>query len=229
MEETTGSELKSFYLDGIKYLENLSPGDFSGKLRAWTYPEEFDQLQGVQEVASGLLYYEQPPQSFNMSFQTRLSNDMDPELGYKIHILYNVLANPDIHTFDTYKKESLPPTEFSWTLTGTPPMIGGYRPTVHVAIDSLDTPDYILEQIENILYGTATQDPRLPPIDELKGLFGALGALIIVDNGDGTWNAIDVSDDYITMTSSTSFRIDNADATYLDVTTYQISTTNPND
>lgn len=227
MEETTGSELRSFYLDGVKYLENLSPGDFSGKLRAWTYPDEFDQVNGIMSVAPGLTYYEQPPSSFNLAYRTMIGNGLDPDFGYKIHLLYNVVANPDIHMFDTFKKESLPPTEFSWVLTGTPPKIGGYRPTVHICIDSTDTPANILEAIEDILYGTETQNPRLPPIDEIKGIFGALGNLIIVDNGDGTWQAIDISDDYITMTNSTTFRIDNADAVYLDVTTYEISSTYP--
>lgn len=227
MEETTDSDLKSFYLDGIKYLENLSPGDFSGKLKAWTYPDEFDALVGIVEVSPGLEYYEQPPQSFNLSYQTRIANEVDPDLGYKIHLLYNVVANPDAFNFETHKKDSLTPTEFSWTLTGTPPIIGGYRPTVHITIDSTRTPVYVLQALEDILYGTAEQDPRIPLPDEIKTLFGALGVLIIVDNGDGTWTAIDVAGDYITMDSSTSFTIDNADVVYLDATTYEISTTYP--
>ena len=42
VHEGSSSEVKSFYLDGVKYLESLIPGDFSGKLKAFTYPEEFD-------------------------------------------------------------------------------------------------------------------------------------------------------------------------------------------
>jgi hypothetical protein len=34
MEESSTSELKAYYLDGVKFLENLSPGEFQGKLKA---------------------------------------------------------------------------------------------------------------------------------------------------------------------------------------------------
>ena len=61
VEESPSSELKSFFLDGVKYLENLSPGDFIGKLKAFTYPDEFDSVNGIATVAPGLSYHEQPP------------------------------------------------------------------------------------------------------------------------------------------------------------------------
>ena len=54
VEESPSSELKSFFLDGVKYLENLSPGDFLGKLKAFTYPDEFDSVNGIAHVAPGL-------------------------------------------------------------------------------------------------------------------------------------------------------------------------------
>jgi hypothetical protein len=230
MEETSESELSSYYLDGVKYLENLSPGDFSGQLKAWTYPDEFDSVNGIAEVAPGLEYYEQPPKSFNLSYQTRISNDIDSELGYKIHLLYNLLAKPDQSSFETLSEKAEAPTEFGWSLTGTPPAISttpGYRPTVHVVVDSIKTDPETLQAIEDIIYGTATTDPRFPTIDELRSLFTIYGILVIIDNGDGTWTAIDQADDYITMNSPTQFTITNADATYLNATTYTVSTTYP--
>jgi hypothetical protein len=47
VENTDVSTLTSYYLDGVKYLDNLLPGDFTGKLKAFTYPEEFDQVNGI--------------------------------------------------------------------------------------------------------------------------------------------------------------------------------------
>ena len=227
VEDGSLQDSQSYFLDGVKYLEKLTPAEFSGKLRAFTYPSEFDSLLGIEAVAEGLVYYDQPPKSFNLSYTTRLGNDVDGvDLGYKIHILYNLVANPDPYVFEAIR-DPLKPIEFGWNLTGTPPMISGYRPTVHVAIDSTKTDPDILQSIEDIIWGTVDTHPRLPPIDELKNLFKALGVLIIVDNGDGTWTAIDQSDDYISMINSTTFQIDNADATYLDVTTYTITTTYP--
>jgi hypothetical protein len=227
VEETSVTTLKSFYLDGVKYLDNILPGDFSGKLKAFTYPEEFDQVNGIDTVQPGLLYYNQPPKSFNLSYRTGIGNDLNGlDYGYKIHILYNLVADPDTYAFGSLKGGQDTPIEFAWTLTGTPPKLDQFRPTVHIAIDSNDTPPDLLKTLEDILYGTQDTAPSLPSISQIADLFGYLGALIIVDHGDGTWSAIDESDTYITMTNPTTFQIDNADVTYLDATTYQISSTN---
>jgi hypothetical protein len=226
IEEGSNSELKSFYLDGVKFLENLSPGDFLGKLKAFTYPEEFDRVNGTVDPAPGLTYYEQPPQSFDLSYRTTIGNDLEgTDHGYKIHILYNLLANPESHVFRT-ADSSVQPIEFSWSLTGTPSRTDKFRPTVHISIDSTTAPPELLQALEDILYGTDTIQPSLPPIQEVADLFGWLGALIIIDYGDGTWSAFDESDTYITMIDDTTFSIDGADVTYLDADTYTISSTN---
>ena len=228
VEESTNSELKSFHLDGVKYLENLIPGDFSGKLTAFTYPDEFDSVNGIARIGTspGLAYYDQPAKSFNLSYRTRLGNDLEgTDFGYKIHLLYNILANPDSHSFPTVK-DSLEAVEFSWSLSGIPPKLLGYRPTVHISIDSRDTPPDILEMLEDMLYGTDVTDPHLPSLQEIAEFFGYLGALLIIDHGGGMWSAVDESDTYITMIDNTTFQIDNADATYLDAVTYEISSTN---
>jgi hypothetical protein len=227
IEESSNSELKSFYLDGIKYLENLTPGDFLGKLRAFTYPDEFDEVNGIVSPASGLSYHEQPHKSFNLSYRTRIGNDIEgTDFGYKIHILYNLLAVPESLAFETLQDSSIQPVEFGWSLSGTPSKLEKFRPTVHVSMDSTKTPPDIWKLLENTLYGTDTTDPYLPTIVEIGVFFGYLGALIIVDHGDGSWSAIDESDAYITMIDPTTFQIDNANATYLDPDTYEIWNTN---
>lgn len=227
VEDGSDKEVSSYYLDGVKYLSKITPGEFSGKLKAFTYPIQFDQVNGIASDGAGLSYYDQPPQDFSLSYRTRIGNDLvGTEYGYKIHILYNLVADPDPATFDTIG-EDVKAIDFTWALTGTPPPLVGHRPTVHVAIDSTLTDDSALKVIEDVLYGTDTTNPRLPSIKELEDLFKAFGILVIVDNGDGTWTAIDQANDYITMLGPDLFQIDNADAVYLDVTTYQISTTYP--
>jgi hypothetical protein len=172
VEETTNSESKSFYLDGVKYLETVVPGDFSAKLRAFTYPDEFDSVNGIADVAPGLSYYDQPAKSFNLSYRTKVGNDLDSELAYKIHLLYNVIANPDGYSFATLKDSGAEPIEFSWALSGTPQRISKFRPTAHVSIDSKKTPASTLRIIENMLYGTHIVEPSLPSIQELSEYFG---------------------------------------------------------
>ena len=226
IEESPNSELKSFYLDGIKYLENLVPGDFLGKLKAFTYPDEFDTVSGIAHVAPGLSYYDQPAKSFSLSYRTKIGNDIEgDELGYKIHILYNLLAAPDVYGFATISDLGTQPVEFGWTLTGTPPRIPKSRPTVHITIDSRVTPPEILKLVEDKLYGTDTNPPSLPIITEIGEYFGYRGALLIIDYGDGSWSALDESNTFINMISSTQFQIDGADAVYLDPDTYDVSST----
>lgn len=227
VEESSTVELKESHLDGVKYLATLVPGSFEGKLKAITYPDEFDSVQGQVDVSPGLTYYDQPPKSFNLSYRTKMGSALDEEFGYTIHILYNVLAQPDTVTRTTLK-DSAEPVEFSWSLTGTPPRGGfhGARPTVHVSIDSNQTPPDILEMIEKTLYGTGLSDASLPSLDDLAEYFGYLGALIIVDHGDGSWTAVDESDNYIVMLDSTTFEINDADVVNIDPDTYKISSTN---
>jgi hypothetical protein len=227
VEESYDREAASFYLDGVKYLQRMTPGDFSARLRAFTYPDEFDSVIGAEPVGEGMVYYGQPPKKFNLSYRTKIGNDIDGvNHGYKLHILYNLMAIADPKAYNTLE-ESLSPVEFGFVMTGTPVFIEGYRPVVHISIDSTKTDPEILSTIEDILYGTDFVNARLPSLSEVTDLLEMYGALVIVDNGDGTWTAIDLADQYITMDSPTEFTISNVDATYSDPETYTVSTTTP--
>lgn len=227
VEDDSTLELKEHYLDGVKYLQTLIPADYSGKLTALTYPDEFDSVNGIVSIASGLSYHNQSPKSFDLSYRTRIGNDLEgTDYGYKIHMLYNVMANPDPLDFVTSDDNGFEPLEFSWKLTGTPVKTGVSKPTVHISIDSINTDPAILQFIEGMLYGTDVSNARMPTAQELADLFGYFGALLIIDHGDGTWSAIDEADTYITMLDATTFEIDEVDAVYLDAYTYEISSTN---
>jgi hypothetical protein len=226
VDESSDMEITPYYLDGVKYLQVFTPGDFSAKVKAFTYPEDLDIIMGIASFDPGFAYYDQPAKSFSMSYRTHVGSDLDgPEHKYKIHILYNVFANPDSVTVNTVK-DSPDPTEFSWTLTGTPPQLAGYRPTVHISIDSEKTPPDVLSILEAQLYGTAVSNSSLPDLQDIAEYFGYKGALIIVDHHDGTWSAIDESDTYVTLLNWYTFQIDGADTTTIDADTYTISSTN---
>lgn len=228
VEESSTAELKASYLDGHKYLEVLIPGDFAGKLRAFTYPDEFEEVSGVTHVVPGFDFHDQLSKRFSLSYRTKIGDDVQGlDLGYKIHILYNVIAKSDARLYRTLndKAESI---EFGWDLSGVASQTARFKPPVHVTIDSRDAPPDILQNIENQLYGTSISNPSLPTVQQLAEYFGYLGALIIVDHGDGTWSAIDEADTYISMLDATTFQIDNVDATYSNGDTYQVSSTNVN-
>ncbi len=178
VEESPNVELKSYYLDGVKYLEYLSPGDFAGTLKAFTYPDEFDSVNGILDVSPGFRIHDQPPKSFGLSYQTRIGNDLNGvDNAYLIHLLYNLVADPSAYEFATLGSDQTQAIEFNWGLTATPVRNSDFnwRPTAHVSIDSRDVSSDILAGFEEVLYGTESEDPRLPTIDELSTLLTSEG------------------------------------------------------
>lgn len=174
VSENSSSEVRSFYLDGVKYLQSFIPGEFEGKLKAFTYPEEFDSVNGISSpfvYGPGLDLYDQPAQSFSLSYRVKVGNDVDNELGYKIHILYNVIANSDGHVNRTADDSNVNPVEFSWTLSGTPSKLAGSRPTVHISLDSTKTDEDLMQTLEEVLYGTDISNPYLPTLQEIANAY----------------------------------------------------------
>ena len=57
-----------------------------------------------------------PQRVLILAYRTRIGNDVEgQEYGYKIHILYNVFANPESYSFDTMARITVHPIEFGWS------------------------------------------------------------------------------------------------------------------
>lgn len=169
VEETSAPEVKSYWMDGVKYLDHHVPGSYSAKLEAFTYPEILDDLTGTMRYAPGVYLHDQRARVFHLSYRTGVGNDIDPELGYKLHIIYNVMAVPSGMGIGTVG-ENITPGKFSWGLTGTPSVMFGAKPTSHIHLDSRYIAADLLESIEILLYGTEVLDPALPSMVDLLGL-----------------------------------------------------------
>lgn len=74
--ESTARTSKPFYIDGRKFLEQQVPGDFTGTLKAFMYPDEFEAIMGTVEIATGLLLKDQPMKPFHLSWRTRRKNEL---------------------------------------------------------------------------------------------------------------------------------------------------------
>jgi hypothetical protein len=177
--EAVGRDVKSYYLDGVKYLDQYVPGSYSAKLTAFTYPDELEALLGMREYYPGVFLHDQRPQLFHLSYRTRVGNDLEgTDHGYKIHIVYNVLAIPSDKDMNSLS-DSANVAPFEWTLSGTPSVMFGVRPTAHVSLDSRRIGPGILYLLEGLLYGrppsgTGTpddpieqNDPNLPSFFDL--------------------------------------------------------------
>lgn len=170
LTEDLTREVKSYYLDGVKYLDHHVPGSFKATLQAFTYPDEFDELQGNREYAPGVFVHDQRTQLFNLSYRTMVGDDLGSEpTEYKIHVLYNIQASAAAAGFSSIGASSTPGV-FSWDITGTPAQMFGIRPTSHISLDSRRMDPETLAVIEALLYGTDEEDPALPDLVDLLGM-----------------------------------------------------------
>lgn len=152
--DNSDAEIATYYFDGVPYLDKRSPSDFSASMRALTYPDEFLEFDGFDEVETGLFFGSQMvDKTFGLCWRTRVSNDVDEALGYKLHLAYNLTAKPDARTYTSLGLGSAM-SDFGWTLSGIPQTYPGKRPTAYVILDSRKLDPDLLAGIEDILYGS---------------------------------------------------------------------------
>lgn len=175
-ESPTGAEVSAIYADNIKYLNLMSREEFEGSIEAYTYPDEFMACDGSAspEDANGFVIGQQDRKTFAFCYQTKVGNDLNPEAGYKIHIIYGALASPSERSYETVN-DSPEAMTFSWDITTTPVAVTGFKPTAHVELDSTKIDKTKLAKIEAKLYGTdePSGEPTLLMPDEIISILKA--------------------------------------------------------
>ena len=162
-ENPSGAEPTKLWADNINYVTLYSAEEYGGTIRAYTYPDEFDECDGSKELAKGVVAGQQARATFGFSYRTLVGNDVKGnDYGYKLHLVYGCRVSPSSKTHDTVN-DSPSAVEFSWEVTCTPVAVSsvmeaaGFKPTCVIEIDStkLDTQGKAkLTELENILYGT---------------------------------------------------------------------------
>lgn len=201
VKELPASEERIRHLDGIKIGSRRTRDDFLGTIEAFTYPDELYDNTVVQDRSN----------AFGLSYRV-LAGEY-----YRIHLVYNVLIGPSVRNFDQSEFDRL-----VWDFTTLPVTVPGRTRSAHLIIDNSAAYSWVVTDIEEILYGTGTQDPRLPLPEELYDIVEAGSILLVVDNGDGTFS-VTGPDDVIIMLTSTTFEITWPSVINLDADTYQIS------
>ena len=164
-ENPSGAESNPVYADNIKYLNVISAEEFGATIEAYTYPDEFMECDGSAQVVAGVNIGQQARKSFGICYRTRVGNDVAGDnLGYKIHVIYNCQASPSGKTYSTVN-ESPEAITFSWEVTTTPVPVEGFRPTATVVFDSTKLEAGKMSAVENALYGTVTEESKLPSIE----------------------------------------------------------------
>lgn len=174
-ESPSGAEASPMYADDIKYLNLYSAEEFAATVEAYTYPDEFAECDGSAEIAPGVTIGQQKRKTFGMCYTTVLGNDTDGnDYGYKIHIIYGANAAPSEKAYATIN-DSPEAITFSWELSTTPVEVAGRKPTASLTIDSTKTTPEKMKAIEDILYGTESQEPRLPLPSEIAEVLKSEG------------------------------------------------------
>jgi hypothetical protein len=177
-EAPSGAEATAQYADNLKYLNLISIEEFGGTIEAFTYPDEWGQCDGTAEPQPGVRVAQQNRRSFGLSFRTRIGNDVDADLGYKIHLVYGATASPAEKAYATIN-DSPEALAFSWDFTTIPVPITGLKTSALLVVDSTVISPENMMALENALYGTAGSEPRLPLPDEIIAMLtGSLLATV---------------------------------------------------
>lgn len=151
-ESPSGAEATALYADNIKYLSLMSAEDFGATVEAYTYPDEFAECDGSAAVSKGVMIGQQDRKAFGLAYRTKVGNDQNDNLGYKIHLIYGAKASPSERSYATVN-DSPEAITFSWELTTTPINVTGRKPTALLTIDSTKVNKDTLKKFEDILYG----------------------------------------------------------------------------
>lgn len=171
-QSPSGAEATPLYADDIKYLNLYSAEEFGGTIEAYTYPDEFAACDGSASIATGVMIGQQTRQGFGFCYRTVLGNDTETnDHGYKLHLIYGAMASPSEKAYATIN-DSPEAITFSWEFTTTPVNVEGFKPTSYVCVDSTKVDAGKLAELEAILYGSESEEPRLPMPDEIIELIG---------------------------------------------------------
>lgn len=174
----SGAEPTALYANNKKYLNLLSLEELSGTIEAYTYPEAFAECNGLKEIAPGVRAGQQKRKAFGFSFRTLIGNDTDgTAYGYKIHLVYGCLAQPSENANATVN-DSPEAKTMSFEFSTTPVDVGmeGFEPTASLEIDSTTVSAEGLAALEAVLYGSESEEARLPLPSEVATLIGTPAA-----------------------------------------------------
>ena len=182
---TNSDEISPIYIDGRKIPSARKPGNFSGTISTYEPPDLFWTNVLTQSRVK----------QFGLSY--RINGDSK----YKLHLVYNILALPKSirhdYALDLYDID----------FTTIPTDVPGTNKSSHLVIETDTAYSWTVSALEDILYGTTDDSPRLPTPQEVFQIFEDNSILQIIDLGDGSFQAI--GPDYIiSQIDDTSYSID---------------------
>lgn len=178
-ESPSGAEASPIYADNIKYANLISNEEFGATIEAYTYPDEFAECDGSVALTAGMYAGQQSRKTFGLAYRTVYGNDVDlNDYGYKLHLIYGCVAAPSERAYNSIN-DSPEANTFSWEISTTPvdiaTTINGktLKPTSILTFDSTKFSKEFMTKLEDMLYGTESDEPKLPLPDEILAFVNA--------------------------------------------------------
>ena len=166
--ENGGREGAALYSGGYKVGTEYSSEEYSGKIKCYLYPDEFEVYLGEKEVGPGVYFRQQDRDLFGFCYRSLVGNDTEGnDHGYKIHLIYNCLVT-DLSCTRASISDNLdvPQVEISFETFPVEVSDDTIRPVSEIILDSRSIGKNALKNLEYILYGH-DDTPRLPYPDEI--------------------------------------------------------------
>lgn len=170
-QKPEASEPKPLYFDGVCYNVQQEPAEYTAVVKALYFPYLLeDHILALCDTRTLSATSEQAT-PFHFTFRSNTPT------GYKIHLLYNVMATFSGYSYETIS-DSVSLDPFSLEFYATPESVPGYKATSYFIVDSSRAYDTTLGNLEDILYGTESSTPRFPTASELISIFGVNDPLL---------------------------------------------------
>ena len=169
----SGAEPTALYANNHKYANLISTEELGGSIEAYMYPDEFAECDGSAALTTGVRIGQQKRKTFGLSFRTLIGNDTEgTAYGYKLYLVYGAMAAPSERAHATVN-DSPEAQTMTWDFTTTPVEVEGFEPTASIEIDSTKVDGEKLKALEAILYGSESEEARLPLPAEVATIIGA--------------------------------------------------------
>lgn len=209
-EKPDATVQNDLYFDGVRRLVTYGPEQFAATVQAFTYPPAWEEA-----IIAGVTARRGLRKEFGFSYRTQTAD------GYKIHLVYNAAISPGGNSRKTVD-EGINPEMFTWEVSTRPNLVDKAFPAAHFIIDSVESRPGALTALENMLYGSASNNAYLPTLTEILTVFDQNALLQIVDNGDGTATATG-PDSMVYQVGADEWVIDSPSLEFLGDDTYYVT------
>ena len=168
-DDTGGRDASPLYSGGVKVGSEYTSEEYSGSIKCYTFPDEFEEYLGERELTAGIFARQQDRDQFGFCYRSRIGNDTEgTEHGYRIHMIYNMRVTDFSRAYSTVN-DAMDIQETTISFETFPQEIDDeeFDPVSEIVIDSTLLDPDVLNNLEEIIYGTDDADPRLPFPDEI--------------------------------------------------------------